>query len=101
MICPSCGHENIEGTDRCDECMTSLLKLDSGQPGAAVGLARSVMENNLVQLEQEDAVLVQLDTPTIDVVQKMRETRAGCALVLDGAALAGIFTEHDVLKKLT
>lgn len=101
MTCPSCGHENIEGTDRCDECMTSLLKLDSGQPGAAVGLARSVMENNLVQLEQEDAVLVQLNTPAIDVVQKMREARAGCALVLDGAKLAGIFTEHDVLNKLT
>ncbi|HXM35819.1 MAG TPA: CBS domain-containing protein [Pyrinomonadaceae bacterium] len=101
MTCPSCGHENIEGTDRCDNCMTSLLKLDSGQPETAVGLARSVMENNLVQLEQELAVLVQLETPAIDVVRKMRESRAGCALVLDGAKLAGIFTEHDVLNKLT
>jgi len=101
MLCPSCGHENIEGTDRCDNCMTSLLKLDRGQPEAAVGLARSVMENNLVQLEQELTVLVQLDTPAIDVVRKMRESRAGCALVLDGAKLAGIFTEHDVLNKLT
>ena len=101
MLCPSCGHETIEGTDRCDNCMTSLLKLDRGQPEAAVGLARSVMENNLVQLEQEITVLVQLDTPAMDVVRKMRESRAGCALVLDGAKLAGIFTEHDVLNKLT
>src|ERR1700682_2055742 len=101
MTCPSCGHENIEGTDRCDNCMTSLLKLDGGQPEAAVGLARSVMENNLVKLEQELTVLVQLETPAIDVVRKMRESRAGCALVLDGAQLAGIFTEHDVLNKLT
>jgi CBS domain-containing protein len=101
MTCPSCGHENIEGTDRCDNCMTSLLKLDSGQPEAAVGLARSVMENNLVQLEQEQTVMVQLETPAIEVVRKMRESRAGCALVLDGAVLAGIFTEHDALNKLT
>lgn len=101
MTCPSCGHENIEGTDRCDNCMTSLLKLNSGQPEAAVGLARSVMENNLVQLEQEQVVLVQPNTPAIDVVRKMREARAGCALVVDGAELAGIFTEHDVLNKLT
>ena len=101
MICPSCGHENIEGTDRCDNCMTSLLKLDRGQPEAAVGLARSVMENNLAQLEQEHPVLVQLETPALDVVRKMRESRAGCALVLDGQALAGIFTEHDALNKLT
>jgi CBS domain-containing protein len=101
MTCPACGHENIEGTDRCDDCMTSLLKLDSGQPEAAVGLARSVMENNLAQLEQEQTVLVQLDAPAIDVARKMRESRAGCALVMDGSALAGIFTEHDVLNKLT
>jgi CBS domain-containing protein len=101
MTCPSCGHENIEGTDRCDNCMTSLLKLNSGQPEAAVGLARSVMQNNLVQLEQEQTVLVQLDTPAIDVVQKMREAHAGCALRIDGTELAGIFTEHDVLNKLT
>ena len=101
MLCPSCGHENIEGTDRCDNCMTSLLKLDGRQPDAAVGLARSVMEDNLVQLEQEETVLVQLETPAIDVVRKMKAGRAGCALVLDGAKLAGIFTEHDVLNKLT
>ena len=101
MTCPSCGHENIEGTDRCDNCMTSLLKLDRGQPEAAVGLARSVMENNLAQLEQEHPVLVQLETPALDVLRKMREARAGCALVLDGLALAGIFTEHDALNRLT
>ena len=101
MICPSCGYENIEGTDRCDNCMTSLLKLNSGEVDSAVGLARSVMENKLAQLQQEPAVVVQLDTPAIDVVRKMRASRAGCALVLDGNRLAGIFTEHDVLNKLT
>ena len=101
MLCPSCGHENIEGTDRCDNCMTSLLKFDGGRPDAATGLARSVMEDDLNQLGQEQTVTVQLDTPVIDVVRKMKEARSGCALVLDGTRLAGIFTEHDVLNKLT
>jgi len=27
MFCPSCGHDNIEGVDRCEECMTPLLAL--------------------------------------------------------------------------
>jgi len=80
--------------------MTSLLRL-AGQPETVVGLARWVMEDKLGQLDQEATVLVQLDTPAIDVVRKMRELRAGCALVLDGSQLAGIFTEHDVLSKLT
>lgn len=100
MTCPSCGHENIEGTDRCDNCMTSLLKLD-GQPDAGVGLARWVMQDKLGQLDREELVLAQPDTPVGDVVRQMKTQRAGCALVLEGAQLAGIFTEHDVLSKLT
>ncbi len=59
------------------------------------------MEDNLSQLDQENAVIAGLDTPAIEVVKQMSTRRAGCALVLDGKRLAGIFTEHDVLKKMT
>src|SRR5882762_1770207 len=100
MICPSCSHENIEGMDRCEECLTPLTKLDIPRADGSEGLARSVMEDNLAQLEQEEAILVGVDTPTLDVVRKMGVERKGCALVMDGNTLAGIFTEHDVLKKL-
>jgi CBS domain-containing protein len=58
------------------------------------------MEDKLGQLEQEEAVLAGLDTPAMEVVNQMRNRRAGCALVLNGKQLAGIFTEHDVLKKM-
>lgn len=97
MLCPSCGHENIEGTDRCDNCMTPLQKLDVPRPDAGRGLARSVMEDNLSQLEREETITVQPDTPVSEVMRKMKNARSGCALVLDGNKLVGIFTEHDVL----
>ena|SRR5437870_250560 len=100
MLCPSCGYENIEGTDRCEECMTPLLKLDVPRSDAA-GLARSVMEDNLSRLEQEETVTVAAGTPAIDVVRRMRDARSGCALVLDNQKLVGIFTEHDVLRRMT
>lgn len=32
MRCPSCGFENIEGIDRCEECLTSFRHLDIPQP---------------------------------------------------------------------
>lgn len=101
MICPSCGHENIEGTDRCDNCMTPLSKVGVAEWDAARGLARSVMEDDLNQLDRETTVIVAPDIPVVDVVRRMKDARSGCALVLDGAKLAGIFTEHDVLNKLT
>jgi CBS domain-containing protein len=41
------------------------------------------------------------DTPALEVARLMRESNSGCALVVDGTRLLGIFTEHDVLLKLT
>jgi len=100
MLCPSCGHENIEGTDRCDNCMTGLQKLDVPQHDGVRGLACSVMEDNLGHLEQEETVAVTPDTPALEVVRQMMSARAGCALVMDANKLVGIFTEHDVLHRL-
>lgn len=99
MICPSCGYDNIEGTDRCDECLTSLRHLDVPHQ-ASQGLARSVMEDDLSELEQE-YLSVTSETPAIDTINRMRDARVGCALVIDDGKLVGIFTERDVLNKLT
>ena len=98
MLCPSCGHDNIEGVDRCEECLTPLF--NRGVPRSDTeGLARSVMEDDLSQLEQE-FLAVPPNTRAIEAVNKMREARLGCALVIENGTLLGIFTERDVLNKL-
>ena len=97
MICPSCGYDNTEGSDRCEECMVPLYYLDL--PRTDTGLARSVMEDNLSQLEQE-FLGVGPGATALEVIRKMKAARVGCALVLDGGRLVGIFTERDVLNKL-
>ena len=100
MLCPSCGYDNIEGTDRCVECVTSLRQFDVPQADRADGLARSVMEDNLNHIEQE-FVGVTSDTTAVAAIDKMRAAHVGCALVIDEGKLLGIFTERDVLNKLT
>jgi signal-transduction protein with cAMP-binding, CBS, and nucleotidyltransferase domain len=99
MLCPSCGYDNIEGADRCEECLTSLFNLDESQGGKRT-LARSVMEDDLSKLENE-FLGVTPDTATGEVVTQMKQARLGCALVLDNGKLVGIFTERDLLSKLT
>jgi signal-transduction protein with cAMP-binding, CBS, and nucleotidyltransferase domain len=99
MICPSCSYDNIEGADRCEECMTSLLNLDVPQAGSE-GLASSVMEDNISDLDQE-FLGVTPETSALDVIGKMKAAGVGCALVLEGGKLVGIFTERDLLNKLT
>lgn len=101
MICPDCGHDNIEGMDRCENCMKPLRDLDVPRADATRGLVRSVMEDDLRGLmEDAPALYVGSDTPVRDVIGRMKEGAASCALVVDGDKLSGIFTEHDVLCKL-
>src|SRR5438552_3055818 len=99
MLCPSCQHDNIEGADRCEECMTSLFNLDVPRAGRE-SLERSVMEDDIRQLEQE-FLGVAPDTSALEVIKKMKEAGLGCALVMDEGKLVGIFTERDLLNKLT
>lgn len=101
MLCPSCGHDNLEGTDRCENCMKPLLDLDVPRGEATGGLVRSVMEDNLSHLEQEETLMVSPEASALHVARWMKEAQTGCALVLDEAGkLVGIFTEHDVMSKL-
>lgn len=100
MFCPSCGHDNIEGTDRCENCMKPLRDLDVPRAEASAGLARSVMEDSLERLEPEAALTAHPAEPAIEVVRRMQQTGAACALIVDDGRLEGIFTEHDVLSKL-
>ena len=101
MICPSCGHDNLEGMDRCENCMKSLRDLDVPRAEATAGLVRSVMEDNLSHLDQMETLTVRPEDPALEVARRMRDAQTGCALVLDDQGkLVGIFTEHDVLNKL-
>jgi CBS domain-containing protein len=101
MICPACGFENIEGSDRCENCLAPFRDLDIPRPDAAEGLARSVMEDNLSRLDYDETICVAPNTPVSEVARRMKEAHSGCVLVLDCGRLVGIFTEHDVLLRMT
>lgn len=101
MLCPACGSENIDGIDRCENCLAPFRDLDVPRADAAEGLARSVMEDRLSQLDYEDPILVAGDTPAGEVAQRMKAAKSGCALVVQNGKLAGIFTEHDLLRRIT
>lgn len=100
MICPDCGHENIEGMDRCENCMKPLRDLDVPRSSATAGLVRSVMEDDLRQLLEDSTLTVGPEVSAGEVVRRMKEATASCVLIVDDGRLAGIFTEHDVLCKL-
>jgi CBS domain-containing protein len=97
--CPACDHENIPGTDLCEECGTDLAGLDVtawGVDPTDPGLALSLAD---VALKQPLRV-----TPRATVreaVDRMRESREGCVFVEDAAGLlVGVFTERDLTARV-
>jgi len=68
---------------------------------SAEGLARSVMADNLRELDIDEPICVAPDTSALEVTRLMKNSNCGCALVVDDGKLVGIFTEHDVLLRMT
>ncbi len=59
-----------------------------------------VLAHSLDTLESKPAVQVSGTDSVADVVGRMQKEKNGCALVVDGERLAGIFTERDILLQV-
>ena len=95
MICPSCSHDNIAGTDTCAECGGSLAHIETS------GYTLGVLAEPLTRLNPRPAECVELSTPMAEVLARLKGKNVGCVQVVDEEGrLVGIFTERDVLYKV-
>jgi CBS domain-containing protein len=99
MKCQDCGHDNIAGVDHCESCSQSLSF--ESLPHPKQGLQRAIMETPLEALDPALAITVPPGESTANVVRLMRERGQGSVLVVDGGRLVGIFTERDIVNRLT
>ena len=66
----------------------------------ATTLAQSLRADHVGGLEFGPVCVVTPDTSVRDTLNCMTGFRTGCALVMDGESLAGIFTERDFLNRV-
>ena len=97
MICPSCGFENIQGVDECENCGADLRAADIPGPGTAfeaklVGVPLSEVHPHL-------PLTVDVGASVAEAVTRLREAAVGCLLVIDGEELRGILSERDLVMK--
>ena len=97
MLCPDCGHDNIPGEEVCADCGMPLAASES--KGNEV--ERSISTHTVQVLCPHKPEFVQANATTREVVHHMGELRIGCVMVLDDDRFVGIFTERDVLNKIT
>ncbi|MCH8272482.1 MAG: CBS domain-containing protein [Candidatus Marinimicrobia bacterium] len=64
-------------------------------------ITNSLNSSTLKQLHLEPPIEIPSDTPIFEAVDKMGDNGFGCILVTEGGKLAGIFTERDVLLKIS
>ncbi len=96
--CPACGFENLEGADACAECQQSLTDLSRPQPRSTV--EKGLMSDRIELLKPHKPLTVSPNDTIGNVLKKMVAEKIGCVMVMDGDAIAGIFTEFDALMKV-
>lgn len=99
MICPTCGHDNLPGSEECSRCLQDLTQLD--QPAAQNRIERSLMEDAVTVLHPRQPVNVRPTATVREAIGIMLARDIGSLLVVDrDGKLMGIFSERDLLTKV-
>ncbi len=97
-ICPSCGTENLPGSEHCHGCQSDLAHLDlpeTFQPASDSDLLRPIGEARLSKPLSIDA-----GATVREAVDLLAADLNGAVAVIDDGAIVGILTERDVLKSI-
>src|SRR5262245_56322779 len=100
MICPTCNHNNLPGSDFCDNCCLDMRPLDLPAPHHRV--ERSLMDDPVSVLSPSPAVCLPPQATVADAIEVMLRYNIGAVPVVDDQGrLVGIFTERDLLGRVT
>lgn len=98
MICPACGHENLQGVDECENCGFDLRTVDIPAPSTAFEAELVAMP--LSAMRHHTPLTIAPDASAAEAVRQMQQAGAGCLIVEDDSGVRGILSERDLVMKL-
>ncbi|MBI4394854.1 MAG: CBS domain-containing protein [Candidatus Omnitrophica bacterium] len=99
--CPSCGFENILGSDRCEHCFHTLMQTGLPQPKKDDKFQQAIMVTPVLALLTGKDLLVCSPEDTVQkVVRVFQKEDKGCILVYDQKKLVGILSNRDLLLRV-
>lgn len=97
MICPDCRYDNIPGVDVCEQCGQPLVAFDN----SGSELEQSITRHDVDVLCPKTPIAVDASSTVREAVAEMVARKIGCLLVQQDGELVGIFTERDVLNRIS
>ena len=99
--CPSCGFDNIAGSDRCDQCLHSLMERHSEMLRKTDKIQSVMMAAPISNLLSGKDLLVATKKDSIlKIIKILRERKLNCVLVYERKKLVGILSNRDILLKI-
>ena len=98
MRCPTCGFENLLGSDICDNCGSDLAGHDT--PQSATTFRGQLLGERLDQLAVATPEIVDATADVDEAIRRMHDKGIDCVLVGDDGRLVGIFTDRDAVLKV-
>lgn len=98
ILCPECGHMNIEGVDECENCLSDLRGIDV--PPTAQPETQSRLSTLLADVQLGPATTIDIASSIGDALALMRMRKTEVLVVTADGRVAGMFTDRDVLTKV-
>lgn len=108
--CPSCGYDNLEGVDRCQECLHSLMQRDIPRPGKEDDFQKALLTRPVSDLLTGKDLLVCSPADTVQkIVKVFQKEKKSCVLIYkkeEGAPrgshgrMVGILSNRDLLLRV-
>lgn len=99
--CPSCGFENILGSDRCEQCLHTLMQTGLPQPKKDDKLQQAIMTTPVSALLTGKDLLVCSPEDTVQkVVRVFQKENKNCVLAYEHKKLVGILSNRDLLLRV-
>jgi predicted transcriptional regulator len=98
MRCPTCGYENLLGSDVCDNCGSDLAGHDT--PQSPTTFRGQLLGEHLDALGIATPETVPATADVNEAIRRMHENGIDCVLVTENERLVGIFTDRDAVLKV-
>ncbi len=97
MLCPTCGTDNLPGSETCKNCQLDLVL----RRVADSAVQRSLLEDHVNVLPRKIPTTISPTSTVGSAIALMLASNVGALLVVDDAGkLVGIFSERDLLEKI-